>query len=35
MVLQCFCINLLNQQQDAKYSSKIGRQQVEIKFHFF
>ena len=35
MTIQCYFINLLNQQQDNKYIWKTGRQQVEMKLHFF
>jgi len=34
MIIECWSINLLNQ-QDNKYIWKIGRKQVEIKFIFF
>ena len=35
MAIHCFCIDLLNRQEDNKYIQKTGRQHVENKFHFF
>jgi hypothetical protein len=34
MVIQCYFINLLTQQQHNKYIYKIRRREVEIKFRF-